>query len=243
MIQNTSAIILHGRKFSDSSKIITAFTKDHGKISLIAKGALKPKNKFGSSIEPINCSNIDFYVKNSGLHLLSNAEQEINLRNIKRSYEHTAVAMMIMEAISQTKIDSDHSPELFSITLEVLKELNKLKENPFNYFVFFQLIHAQLLGFGVNTDFEDHNDILRFAPEHGTYIENIRTAARKLIIFPKDAARILDQINNTSLDELEKIKYNWQTLVKIFDFFVEYYSFHFDKPIKYTSFSLLETNL
>jgi len=41
----TEAIILGSRKFSESSKIFSAFTKDRGRVSLLAKGARKgPKN-------------------------------------------------------------------------------------------------------------------------------------------------------------------------------------------------------
>jgi DNA repair protein RecO (recombination protein O) len=63
MIAETKAIVLHTRKFSDTSKIATLFTSDFGKISVIAKGAAKPKSKFGSSLDPLSYINISFIKK------------------------------------------------------------------------------------------------------------------------------------------------------------------------------------
>ena len=74
MIITDSAIILHGRKFSDTSKILHAYTKEHGKISLIAKGVRSAKNTMGSAIEALRCSSMTWYkYPNKDLHLLKSS--------------------------------------------------------------------------------------------------------------------------------------------------------------------------
>lgn len=240
MIVSTEAIILQGRKFGDSSKIISVFTKNFGKVSLIAKGALKPKNKFGSSIEPLNCSNLSYYKKNSGLNILSNSEVEVNLRNIRKSFEHTATAMMILESISQSQIDDDHSPELYESSIEILKQINLLQDNPFNWFIYFQLIHAKLLGFEILPHYNESHDSLRFAVDHGTYIENVNLASRKLIMIKREFAAKLLNIYNSDSENLCLIELKNSEISAFYDFFVTYFSFHFDKQINYSSFSLMQ---
>lgn len=243
MIVSTDAIILQGRKFGDSSKIISAFTKDYGKISLIAKGARKPKNKFGSTIDPLNCTRITFYKKNAGLHLLSDAETQIGLRKIKNSLEHLAIALMVIESINQSQVDNDHNPELYAATLETLQKLNELPANPFNYFIYFQLLYAQMLGFGIMPEFNPEIKTLRFAMDHGTYLDNIHSGSRKLKIVPRPTAEIIKKINNSDFDLISEIAYEQKHLAQFLDFFVSYFSFHLDKPIKFTSFTLIETTL
>ena len=74
-IQRTHAIVLRTRKVRESSKIAVFFTNKCGKISAIAKGSLRPKSKFGSSLELFTRSSIIFYKKeNRELHTLSHSE-------------------------------------------------------------------------------------------------------------------------------------------------------------------------
>ena len=46
------AFLLHHRDYSDSSRIVELFTREHGRISLFAKGARRPKSPFRSLLQP-----------------------------------------------------------------------------------------------------------------------------------------------------------------------------------------------
>ena len=46
--------LLHQRSYGETSIIVEAFTKNHGKMSLIAKGAKKPKSKFFGYLTPFH---------------------------------------------------------------------------------------------------------------------------------------------------------------------------------------------
>ena len=46
-INSDECFLLHQRSYGETSIIVEAFTKNHGKMSLIAKGAKKPKSKRG----------------------------------------------------------------------------------------------------------------------------------------------------------------------------------------------------
>lgn len=70
----TDAVILGGRRFGDTSKIISVYTSEFGKVHLLAKGALAPKSKFLSALETFSESELVFYHKTTTeLHLLSQA--------------------------------------------------------------------------------------------------------------------------------------------------------------------------
>lgn len=70
----TNTVILGGRRFGDSSKIISAYTSEFGKLHLLAKGVLAPKSKFLSALETFSESELVFYHKTTtDLHLLSQA--------------------------------------------------------------------------------------------------------------------------------------------------------------------------
>ena len=99
MIITTEAIILHSRKYSDTSKILVAFTRDEGKVSLIAKGARNPKSKFGGCLEPLSFSSLTIYKKaNKELHTLGKAEIITPLRRLTADYDKLTTALSIAEA-------------------------------------------------------------------------------------------------------------------------------------------------
>ena len=53
MIISTNAIVLKTIRYGDSSIISRLFTENHGKVSIIAKGAWRPKKTSGMILEPM----------------------------------------------------------------------------------------------------------------------------------------------------------------------------------------------
>ena len=56
----TEAIMLHSRKYRETSLICELFTKKIGRVSFIAKGARSKKNKFQNITSPNVLANINF---------------------------------------------------------------------------------------------------------------------------------------------------------------------------------------
>ena len=50
----TPAIVLSTIRYSETSKIVRLATRDHGVHSAIAKGALRPRSRFGASLQPLS---------------------------------------------------------------------------------------------------------------------------------------------------------------------------------------------
>ena len=74
MIVSTDAIVLRTVNYSETSIIITLFSKEAGKIVLIAKGARKPKSAFAAQFEPMNILNINYFHKDGrNIQLLKNS--------------------------------------------------------------------------------------------------------------------------------------------------------------------------
>ncbi len=63
MIKRKDALILKSYDYSNSSKIIHVLTEDSERISLIAKGARRTNSRFGGNIEPLNLSELVYYIK------------------------------------------------------------------------------------------------------------------------------------------------------------------------------------
>ena len=74
-IVTSEGIVLKVHALGDTSRIVTAYTRDHGLRKFVAKGARKTPSRFGFALEPLSRSRFVFYLKpDRDLHLLSQAE-------------------------------------------------------------------------------------------------------------------------------------------------------------------------
>jgi hypothetical protein len=68
----TEAICLTVQKFSETSKIAVLYTRAWGRVSVIAKGAFRPKSQFWGHLEPLSISECVVYKKpKEQIYLLS----------------------------------------------------------------------------------------------------------------------------------------------------------------------------
>lgn len=253
MIITTEAIILHSRKYSDTSKILVAFTRDEGKVSLIAKGARNPKSKFGGCLEPLSFSSLTIYKKaNKELHTLGKAEIITPLRRLTADYDKLTTALSIAEAVNLTQINETPHRELFDTVYAVLHALNDAEHNNFSHIVWFQLRLAALMGFMVEMEeFVDNGAPIIAEPdeeyivsianggvlsaETSRYAAGYRLTAQELRILSNLWAADVSMVHTIALQDNEK--------ARLTDFMTQYFSFHLDKRLHYKSRHLHTDNV
>ena len=73
--EKTEAIVLRLVPWSETSLIVTLWTRDFGKLSAIAKGARRPKSPFESALDLLAQTSVVFYPKSGDvLDLLTEAK-------------------------------------------------------------------------------------------------------------------------------------------------------------------------
>ena len=70
-VNQTEAILLHSRNYSETSLICELFTRKHGRVSVIAKGARSKKNKFQNITAPNILASINYSGKSELKTLVS----------------------------------------------------------------------------------------------------------------------------------------------------------------------------
>ena len=76
-IADEPAFILHSYPFSESSLILEVFTRNHGRVVLLAKGAKKPTSNFRPVLLPLQPLRLSWSVSSTGdgeVHALKGAE-------------------------------------------------------------------------------------------------------------------------------------------------------------------------
>lgn len=246
MIITDTAIILHGRKFSDTSKIIHAYTQHHGKISVIAKGVRSAKSTMGSSIEPLRCSSITWYrYPNKDLHLLKSAEIAIPMHNLTSNYECLMSSMGIVEILSSTQEPEEPNQGIFDIATQALIALNedKCHETPYAIVLLFLMHLAKAMGFGMNVQsccvtgevISIDEDCL-FSFEKGGFIsDSVSMPQSESILLNSSAVGILQEMDQSMINTCS-LHIPIQEQVTLLSLFQRYFSFHSHKSYRWNTY-------
>ncbi|KKU02477.1 MAG: repair protein RecO protein, partial [Candidatus Woesebacteria bacterium GW2011_GWE1_45_18] len=94
-------IVLTRRHYAEADRILSVYSKNHGRLSLIAKGVRRPTSKKRGHIEVFN--QIKFQaVRGRGLDLMTEAEIIENFAEIRKSLKKVALAYYFMEVVGRT---------------------------------------------------------------------------------------------------------------------------------------------
>lgn len=119
----TPTLILQSFAYSDSSKILRLYTRDYGLRSVIAKGALRAKSRFGGLLEPFTEGEAHFYIKEGrDLHTLSGFDLLRSRQAIGRDLTAFAGASLVAELLLRFGTEEAH-PELYSAGCTSLERL------------------------------------------------------------------------------------------------------------------------
>jgi len=137
------AICLKAVEYSETSQIITFFTRENGKISAIAKGSRRKKSNFESPLEPSSQGDIVFTdTRGKKLATLSEFSQGMQLRNLAKDFLAYRSALFSAELLMSFTEEYDPHPGLYNQTIELLKDIS---QNPAERtFVLSRLILFQL---------------------------------------------------------------------------------------------------
>ena len=85
-IVNTNGIVIKSIKYSEQDKIITVLTRDLGRITVMAKGALRSKGNIGIVTRFLSCSSFCLF-KGRNMFVLKDAEFITTYPNIELDIE------------------------------------------------------------------------------------------------------------------------------------------------------------
>lgn len=167
MIVRTDAVVLRAIPYGETSRIVSLFTRERGRVSVIAKGARVPGSRFGASLQPMSyCQSVFYYKAGRSLHTLSEASLVEPMLYLHRDIERVSTGIRIVELINALTEDDEPNPFLFNLVVQVLHHLDSPLLFPENLLPYFQLRMARALGFGPRFD----RDTVEAVGEHGGFV-------------------------------------------------------------------------
>lgn len=226
----TSGIVLSGIKFKESSKILTVYTRELGKIKVLGQGVMKPKSKGIASTEVFAHSEFDlkkgksFYYIN-GLYLID------SYHNLRNNMDTLFLGFYILELMDKTIPEEEHNPILFDLLNKALLAI-KNGEDPFLIVVAFQLKFVSFMGYRPSLTEcslcgKKNSSIWKFNPSKGgVFCEECFTSGGTTIT--EEQRLIITQILLTTFDKLRNLKIKKEYIWKIYNIMLEYISYNLD---------------
>lgn len=120
---SSEGIVLARRNYGETDRILIVYSKNFGKISLLAKGVRKPNSRKRGHLEVF--SHIKFSAaKGKNLDIVTEAEIIDSFPKIRDDLRKVAVAYYFMEVAGRTTRDGEKNEVLYS---NILKNLSMLK--------------------------------------------------------------------------------------------------------------------
>ena len=147
--------LLHQRSYGETSIIAEVFTRNLGKMSIIARGAKKPKSKFFGYLVPFSRLKITFSGR-SELKTLTNIDRDLSLTNTylsRKSYSLLYINELMIKLLPK---DAEHKP-LFDLYSKFIQD--SVNEEKMDYLLRnFELDLLEMLGYGINFHADINNE-------------------------------------------------------------------------------------
>jgi DNA repair protein RecO (recombination protein O) len=150
---SSPAIVLSAFRYSESSKIVRLATRDYGVQSGIAKGALRPKSRFGAALQLLSEGQAHLLMKeHRELHILAGFELRKLHVGLTSDLERYAIACALSEVMLRFA-PADPHPESFDVlqaSLDQLESIALAQTEALGFRLLWQLVSA--LGFAPALD-------------------------------------------------------------------------------------------
>ncbi len=146
-IIRTEAVVLRSLDYGETSQIVTLFTREMGKLGVMAKGARRPKSSFGATLQPMAYTQVVFYYKPTRtLQTLSESSHVESFHRLRENLSTISVGLRIVELVDALMEEEDPQPDAFTLVVRALERLNKTEARVSNLWPYVQLRLAQILG-------------------------------------------------------------------------------------------------
>jgi DNA repair protein RecO (recombination protein O) len=243
------AFIIRANRITESSRVLTLYSREMGKIKAVAKGVGRPKSRLGGKVELFNLIEGDLYKKEtSELGILSGAGLFEDFKGISDSPRKYGFASAWCEALDKTSHSEEPHPETFQLTFDYFKALQRAEPGSAGIVFWGALMKFLILeGYGPGLDNciscgkPAKSDKLMISLQRGGLIgaECVEHDEPVIAIAPR-ALEILRKMEDLPLGELAGLQVDIKTGRLLADVILSLASYHLGLPRNLKSFRFLE---
>lgn len=150
MLHKVEGIVIRTTDYGEANKILTLYTRELGKIGVMARGAKRPKSRL-SSISQLFTHGQFVFQKTQGLGVLNQGEMIQSFRDLRGDIFLTAYAAYIVELLDKLTEQHEKNPYLYELLFQTLYYMDE----GFDYEVLTRIFEVKMLrvaGIGLYVD-------------------------------------------------------------------------------------------
>ena len=122
-LYRVTAIVLRRRDLGEADRLLTIFTREQGRIRVVAKGARRSSSRSSGHLEPFGLSRL-LIARTRGLDIISQAESIAQFPRLRESEVAIATAGYIAELLDTLVPEHEAHPAIFDGTRAALELLD-----------------------------------------------------------------------------------------------------------------------
>jgi DNA repair protein RecO (recombination protein O) len=230
-----TGIILRRTNLGEADRIVTAFSKESGKVKFVAKGARRTKSKLAGGIE-LFCKTNLMINDGKNLDILTSSEIVKNYLGLKPNLEKLKLASFIAEVINKLTLDNNPNSEIFSLADSVLNRILEVDEARLKiYFITNFLSLSGILpelSECVKCNEKPSHNIYFSQTANGILDEDCSKYFDDAQDITLNAVKLIRASSGLSIDDFRKISVDEKYLEEACNLLVHYLVFSFDRSFK-----------
>lgn len=216
-------IVLSETNYSESSKILNVFTKEHGLIGIMSKGCRNMKSKLRGVSRKLLYGKFHIYYKKDGLSTLTAVDVLDSFSKLLTDLEKVSYASFLLELVNQVVRENDD----ISI-LDLLKDTLVKMEEGFSPIVLTNILELKLLDYlGVRPSIDccsvcgNNKGIVTVDSVSGGYL--CRDCYRNEKIVSDKTIKLLRMFYYVDIKSISKLEVRDSVILEINEFLDDYY--------------------
>lgn len=208
------AIIIRLTDYSETSQVAALYTREFGRMSVIAKGAKRPRNNFEGRLDLLCHTRIVFaQKKRTTLHILTECKLVDRFRGLRADVERLYAALYAAELVREMTPIEESAPPIFDLLIGTIRALSNGEGVDLTLLLF----EAQLLGLagyaprlaacaGCDAEPLKGKSIAYSPVVGGVLCRDCRGLDPKSVGVPSGALAVLERLTNGSVRRTATVK-------------------------------------
>ena len=143
----TFGVVLKQNNFGEADRLLTVFTKTHGKVKLLAKSVRKLSSRKRGHLELFSHAKL-VCAKGKNLDLITEATTVDNFPQLRQNLNRVRIAYLLCELVNDLTAENQEHEDIYNLLLFYLSQLNNSSASKKLIFNFEKSL-LELLGFGL----------------------------------------------------------------------------------------------
>jgi len=232
-----AGIVLRRRDMGEADRLLTVFTRERGKITLLAKGVRRAASRKAGHLEPFTYTDL-LVAKGANLDLVTQAETIAAHRHVREDLWLSSLAYTVVELADAFAEDEDPNALLFDLLLETLGRLDE--GQPASLAVrYYELHMLALAGYqpqlfrcvqcdqplqpAVNFLSLERGGCL--CPQHGANVAGT-------VALPLDVLKVLRYLQTRNWEQIAVLQLRSEVLAQVESILARYIVYHLERSLR-----------